>query len=160
VAVQGCLQDYSWCDVVGGPYRGWVYGRDIVYSYQGAGVPLIDYGAAIGIGVVSFIIGSYWHQHYFDRPWYGRMQQWDHRPPRASVHPRPPQGMRPRQHPAPAFRPVERPGVHLQPQAGARMHGGWRPEVHRGPGAAAAPGQSPAHPGRERGARRGRVSAR
>jgi len=90
VTVQGCMQDYSWCDVIAGPHRGWVYARDIVYFYQGQYVPVINYGAAIGIGVVTFIIGNYWQDHYVSHPWYRQMPHWRHRPPRAAIHTRPP----------------------------------------------------------------------
>lgn len=82
IAVQGCLQDYSWCDVVAGPNRGWVHARYIAYPYQETTFPVIEYGPAIGIGVVSFIIGSYWHEHYIARPWYGQLRHWIHRPPK------------------------------------------------------------------------------
>ena len=69
VSVHGCTPDYRWCDVVAGGYRGWLHARDIDYFYQGARVPLIDYGAVVGIGVVTFIIGNYWQQHYTARHW-------------------------------------------------------------------------------------------
>lgn len=129
VDVQGCLRDYSWCDVVAGPNRGWVYAGNLVYYYQGANVPVISYGAIIGIGVVTFVIANYWHDHYVGRPWYRQMPQWSHRPPRAVVRPRPPQpGVHPgaTQHPMPAVRPPQR-----QPNAGANPR----------------PPQGPAHPG-------------
>jgi len=140
VDVQGCLQDYSWCDVIAGPNRGWVYAGNINYTYQGAYVPMIDYGAIIGIGVASFIIGSYWHDHYIDRPWYRQMPQWSHRPPRTNVHPRPQRhGTPPRneQRPAPDYRsPQLSPGADVaprQPHAGARPGGDQRPVPSYGP---------------------------
>ena len=126
VNVQGCTPDYGWCDVVAGGYRGWLYARDIRYVYQGALVPLIDYGAAIGIGVVTFVIGHYWQQHYVGRPWYRHLPHWSHRPPHADFHPRPPHAAHPAPwpQPAPAFRPADRPAiaqVHPRPQqAGPR----------------------------------------
>jgi len=106
VTIQGCTQDYSWCDVLAGPHRGWVYGRDIVYSYQGQYVPLINYGAAIGIGVVTFVVGSYWQNHYAGRHWYRQMPHWDHRPPHAPIHSKPPPGVHSggSQHPTPSYR--------------------------------------------------------
>jgi uncharacterized protein YraI len=127
VTVQGCMQDYSWCDVVAGPHRGWVYARDIVYSYQGQYVPVINYGAVIGIGVVTFIIGNYWHDHYAHHSWYRQMPRWSHRPPRAVIHTSPPQarthsaGTR---HSVPAYRSQQwQPGAAVKPrplQAGPR----------------------------------------
>jgi uncharacterized protein YraI len=107
VTIQGCTQDYSWCDVLAGPHRGWIYGRYIVYSYQGTYVPVINYGAAIGIGVVTFVVGSYWQNHYTDRHWYRQMPHWVHRPQYAPIHPKPPRpGVHPggSQHPPPSYR--------------------------------------------------------
>ncbi len=134
VTVQGCMQDYSWCDVIAGELRGWVYAGNLVYSYQGANVPVIDYGAVIGFGVVTFIIGSYWHDHYIDRPWYRQMPQWSHRPPRADVHPRPQHpGPHPRneQRPVPAYRtPPPPPGTGVAPRP---PHAGPRPDGERRP---------------------------
>jgi uncharacterized protein YraI len=140
VDVQGCMQDYSWCDVIAGEFRGWVYARNINYTYQGAYVPVIDYGAIIGIGVVTFIIGSYWHDHYIDRPWYRQMPQWSHRPPRADIHPRPQQPgphLRNEQRFIPAHpNPQAPPGAGVsprQPHTGARPGGEQRPAPTYGP---------------------------
>ncbi|OGA50627.1 MAG: hypothetical protein A3G25_09025 [Betaproteobacteria bacterium RIFCSPLOWO2_12_FULL_63_13] len=140
VAVQGCLQDYSWCDVVAGPNRGWLDARYIAYPYQGATVPVIDYGAAVGIGVVTFIIGSYWHDHYVARPWYRQLPHWSHRPqragvrapyahrpghrpPRPAIHPRPPHKVvrAVKVRPVPVIRPLERPPRVLVPQRPLKM---------------------------------------
>ncbi|MBE0626140.1 MAG: peptide-binding protein [Burkholderiales bacterium] len=128
VTVQGCMQDYSWCDVIAGPHRGWVYARDIVYSYQGQYVPVLDYGAAIGIGVATFIIGNYWHDHYARHPWYRQMPRWNHRPPRAAIHAGPPRGgahSAGARHSAPAYRsPQWQPNAAAKPrplQAGPRQ---------------------------------------
>jgi uncharacterized protein YraI len=101
--VQGCLPDYRWCDVLAGGSRGWVYAGNISSVYQGASVPLINYGTLLGIGVLGFILDDYWNDHYRGRPWYGERDRWVHRPrvrpaprplplPRPDVHPpRPPQ---------------------------------------------------------------------
>ena len=59
IAVEACLSDYRWCDVVAGPNRGWVYAANIAYPYQGANVSVLTYGAVIGIGVVAFSAASY-----------------------------------------------------------------------------------------------------
>ncbi len=80
VTVQGCVADYRWCDVEAGPSRGWVYGGNIVYPYQGANVPVISYGALIGIGVLAFSVVNYWDQHYIGRPWYPQRHRWINRP--------------------------------------------------------------------------------
>jgi uncharacterized protein YraI len=80
ITVEGCVEDYRWCDVFVGPHRGWLHAANIVYPYQGANVPLLTYGAAIGIGVIGFSVGSYWDNYYRARPWYPQRQRWIDRP--------------------------------------------------------------------------------
>ena len=76
ISVVGCLSDYRWCDIVTGPDRGWVYAGNIVYPYQSSNVPLLSYGAIIGIGIIAFDLGYYWDQHYRGRPWYAQRRHW------------------------------------------------------------------------------------
>ncbi len=92
LTVQGCLSDYSWCDVIAGPTRGWVYAANIEYAYQGGYAPVLGYGAEIGIAIVGFALLDYWNHYYIDRPFYRDRDQWVHRPrpPRAA-----PPGARP-----------------------------------------------------------------
>lgn len=78
--VDGCINGYRWCDVTVGPERGWIYAGNIVYPYQGTRVPLLNYGAVIGIGIIAFSVGDYWDNHYRTRPWYPQRQQWINRP--------------------------------------------------------------------------------
>lgn len=114
VNVQACLRDYSWCDVIAGTHRGWVSAEKLSYFHDGAYFPVIDYGAAIGIGVVGFIIGNYWQDHYIARPWYRQIPQLRHRPARAAPKPRPPKSAahaRGRQHSRTASRPLVRPAT-------------------------------------------------
>jgi uncharacterized protein YraI len=86
VQVMGCLDDWSWCDVVFGDNRGWVYSPYLSYVYQGYRVPFYSYAPAFGIPIISFSLGSYWDRYYRGRPWYGRRDYWEHRQP---VHARP-----------------------------------------------------------------------
>jgi hypothetical protein len=51
--------------------RGWIYAGNIAYPYQSADVPVLNYGAAIGFPIITFMIGDYWDQYYRNRPWYG-----------------------------------------------------------------------------------------
>jgi uncharacterized protein YraI len=80
MTIYGCLQDYKWCDVVVGRYRGWVNSHGIVYPYQGENVPVMSYGSTLGLGIVSFNLGNYWDNYYTDYPWYPQRQNWSRRP--------------------------------------------------------------------------------
>lgn len=80
VDVQGCTEGWEWCDVIVYGDRGWVAGNDIEYAYQDQPVPLPDYGAQIGIPIISFTIGNYWDRYYRSRPFYGERNDWYRRP--------------------------------------------------------------------------------
>lgn len=132
ISVEGCLDDYRWCDVVAGPYRGWVYAGNLVYPYQGDNVPLLTYGAAIGIGVLAFSLGHYWDDHYRARPWYPQRQQWINAPRSGfgpGYRPQPGPGFRPGASPPPP-RPGFGPGGNPVPQgAGVRQGGNPTPQA-------------------------------
>jgi uncharacterized protein YraI len=87
--VNGCLDDFTWCDVDWEGNRGWVYGNYLYYDYQNRRVPVLQFGATLGIGIVAFSIGDYWGRYYAGRPWYSRESYWMHRPP-PPRRPRPP----------------------------------------------------------------------
>jgi uncharacterized protein YraI len=123
ITVQGCIEGYSWCDVIGpNGERGWIYAGKIVYPYQSGYVPVMQYGPVIGIPVVTFVIGSYWGDYYRQRPWYGNMHRWHDRPspgwrppPSRPPHwnpppprPRPPSIQPPRPEPPSVRPPVQR----------------------------------------------------
>ncbi|HUB92301.1 MAG TPA: SH3 domain-containing protein [Dyella sp.] len=117
VDVQGCTEGWQWCDVVVAGNRGWIAGPYIEYLYNNQPVIVTDYGARIGIPVVTFAIGAYWGRYYVNRPFYCDRARWYGRPvpirpypgPRPPVRPmpRPPYGGN---RPGPGNRPPAKPG--------------------------------------------------
>ena len=89
VSIQGCIDGWTWCDVIAGADRGWVPGTFLEEDYGGQRVVVIDYGPRIGIPVVSFSLGLYWDQHYHSRPFYAQREQWVSRAIRPSQPQRP-----------------------------------------------------------------------
>jgi uncharacterized protein YraI len=76
ISVEGCIDDYQWCDVTAYGERGWVSGDYIEYDYQNRRVPLYGYGVQIGIPIISFTIGDYWGSHYNHRSFYRDRDRW------------------------------------------------------------------------------------
>jgi uncharacterized protein YraI len=89
VDVQGCTDGWEWCDVIVYGNRGWVAGNYIEYEYQDQQVLLPEYGAQIGIPIVSFVIGNYWDHYYRGRPFYRERDRWYSRPVMHRPPPRP-----------------------------------------------------------------------
>src|SRR5690606_26096126 len=87
VTVHGCVRNYTWCDTTYARYRGWVSARYLSALYQGTRRYLPDYGARIGVPIISFHFGNYWDRYYRDRPryrnhhWY-RDRSWQRERPR------------------------------------------------------------------------------
>jgi uncharacterized protein YraI len=162
LAVNGCLDDFTWCDVDWEGNHGWVYGSYLFYDYQSRRVPVLDVGAALGIGIVAFNIGDYWGRYYVGRPWYARRSYWYNRPPpprRPPLRPRPPHvpgrpphagpGRPPPSRPTPPPRPT--PSRPTRPTPGPRpdrpANPGTPPGRPGGPGNSNGPG-GPGGPGR------------
>ncbi|HEX6834458.1 MAG TPA: SH3 domain-containing protein [Rudaea sp.] len=112
VSVQGCIEGWTWCDVIAGGDRGWVPGSFVEEDYNGQRVVVMDYGPRISIPVVTFSIGTYWDHYYHSRPFYAQRTEWEHRnirphaPPRAPEHREARGGSTPQQH-APAPQPQQ-----------------------------------------------------
>ncbi|WP_321805830.1 SH3 domain-containing protein [Burkholderia sp. BCC1993] len=140
--VFGCLSDYAWCDVALPGVRGWIDAEQLDYPYEGNYVPLLEYGAIIGVPVTGFAIGAYWDRYYRHRPWFHDRDRWEHREHRAE----------------PRVGPGGMPPAYGRPQPGGpvqRGPGGAPPERHdarpsatrggwNGPNRAPAPQAAPA----------------
>ncbi len=81
VQVMGCLDDWSWCDIVFGDDRGWVYAPYLNYVYQGRRVPFYTYAPSFGVPIVTYSLRSYWDRYYRGRPFYDRRDYWERRSP-------------------------------------------------------------------------------
>jgi uncharacterized protein YraI len=84
VEINGCLDDWTWCDVSVGDDRGWVYARSLESAYQNRRVVIYGNGLMFGFPIVRFSVGPYWDTYYRGRPWYSRRSYWAGRPPSAN----------------------------------------------------------------------------
>jgi uncharacterized protein YraI len=82
VAIEGCVNGWSWCDVDAGGNRGWVAGEFLQDDYRGQRVLVPQYGVEIGIPIISFVFATYWQDHYRNRSWYSQRQRWSEVRPR------------------------------------------------------------------------------
>ena len=121
VYVNGCIDDYRWCDITVGSNRGWAYSKFIEYPYQDRRVVIYDNGATLALPIVSFILGSYWNDNYRNRPWYGQQNNWNNWRPGN----RPPPGWNDgyRLQPQPPRSPVVRPQPPRPPQQFRQQQG-------------------------------------
>jgi uncharacterized protein YraI len=154
--VQGCLSDWSWCDVSFGDNRGWVYAGGLSFVYQGERVPLYSYGPSLGLPIITFSLSTYWGNYYRGRPWYAQRNDWAHR--RLPPHMRP--SGRPHAGPPP-MPPPGRPaaGGRAEPRGGERGRAAPNVRPHAGP-SAAPPARPPAgaRPEARGGAERGHTA--
>ena len=140
VEINGCLDDWTWCDVSVGNDRGWVTSRNLDSSYQNRRVVIYGNGPMFGFPIVGFSVGNYWDTYYRGRPWYSRRSYWAGRPQSShwigSGGFRSPgvrtQVIAPQVNRQPGYRPqVIRQPVGVRPQVGRQPVN--RPEVNRQP---------------------------
>jgi uncharacterized protein YraI len=128
IAVFGCTNGWSWCDVQGDGARGWISANYVSYPYDNQRVMLSTYGGRIGIPIVNFVLDAYWGNHYRNRSWYPQRTQWAR----------------------PGYRPQQ---GHYQPYPGQRPGGPWHGPggPGHGPGGPwhgpGGPGHGPGGPG-------------
>jgi uncharacterized protein YraI len=135
VNLYGCTDDWTWCDTDWEGNRGWIYADYLLSDYQDRRVPILSFGAQLGLGVVAFSVGDYWGRYYASRPFYRQRDIWLHRPPpprrppylgrppgppnggiRPPPRPRPPP---PRPRPRPDVRPPPSPPESARPAGGS-----------------------------------------
>lgn len=79
VSVVGCVANWSWCDVIAGRERGWVYTRYLSVAFNGSAITIVNGGPNLGLQVVDFSLGPYWDEHYQGRIWYAQKASWQQR---------------------------------------------------------------------------------
>jgi uncharacterized protein YraI len=122
VNVFGCISGWSWCDVIFGRNRGWVYARFLSFGFQNQRMPIITGGARSGFPIVTFSVGPYWSAHYRGRPWYSNQARW------STWHPPPPR--------RPSRPPSQRPpsqGPSIRPPSGSGGRPSSRPNSNNPP---------------------------
>ncbi|MDE1898141.1 MAG: SH3 domain-containing protein [Xanthomonadaceae bacterium] len=149
IAVYGCLDNWSWCDVGTQGERGWIAGDFVQYPYNNQRVVLSTYGARIGIPIVSFVLNAYWGDHYSNRSWYGERQRWE-QPGRGYRQPRPGYRPQPNDRTRPHYPPRRQDNQHPQPGGPDHGHGpqGGGPG-HGGKGSPQGQGHGKGHGGHQ-----------
>lgn len=151
VAVQGCVADWSWCDVVIDQFRGWMPAGYLDYVSGDSRWTLLNDGYQFGFPIVGFNIGPYWDRYYRGSAWYGQRSYWVGRPAPVFA---PPPGYGyghgrpwgpPAYHPAPppvVVRPIP---VPVAPPLPVPVRPGYGPGYGPGHGPGFGPGYGPGH---------------
>jgi hypothetical protein len=117
--VYGCVSDYTWCDVGIDGSRGWVAATYLQYYYGDNWVYMPAYAPRIGVPIVTFVLGTYWGNHYRHTSWYRERDRWQRMQPRH----RPAPHRTPSFHPECRRRPARRPASCASPARRDRPHG-------------------------------------
>ncbi|MEN3950236.1 SH3 domain-containing protein [Iodidimonas sp. SYSU 1G8] len=75
--INGCLRDWSWCEVTARRDRGWIRGDLVAADYRGRRVNVIQVAPRMNLPVISFSFRSYWDNHYRDRGFYRDRGRWE-----------------------------------------------------------------------------------
>lgn len=78
VAIEGCVNDWSWCDVRWSNIRGWVAGEYLRTGDIHRPAYIADSGRTAHIPVVEFNLGNYWDNYYHNRPFYKDRDRYSH----------------------------------------------------------------------------------
>lgn len=78
IEVYGCIEDWDWCDIRAGRYRGWIRGDSIYTTYRNRNVAFVEAAPALHIPIIGFNI-NYWDEHYRKNSFYRDRSRWEHR---------------------------------------------------------------------------------
>ncbi len=71
--INGCLRNWSWCDVSSQRVRGWVRGRDVQVDRGGN---RINWGSPWNVPQSDFDFDTYWDNNYRGQQFYGERNRW------------------------------------------------------------------------------------
>ncbi|HPE31446.1 MAG TPA: SH3 domain-containing protein [Parvularculaceae bacterium] len=81
VAIIGCLDDRTWCDIEYDGARGWVSGAYISVLIDGGYRPVRGSGARVVVSVLGWDIDDYWDNHYRRANFYSDRERYRHEGP-------------------------------------------------------------------------------
>jgi uncharacterized protein YraI len=82
--LEGCLQNWTWCDISWNGQRGWVSGHAIEAIYQNKTSYVADIASTANVPVITYNTGTYWDTHYRTAPFYTQREHYIHWTPALS----------------------------------------------------------------------------
>ncbi|MCC7274561.1 MAG: SH3 domain-containing protein [Alphaproteobacteria bacterium] len=76
IGIFGCVEGWTWCDVVYGGLRGWIAGNYVSSLEEGRPVIVQQAGPRLPVPIVTFAVGPYWDSYYRGWPWYRDRARW------------------------------------------------------------------------------------